>query len=114
MWLARAGYVLILAIVASALVAIAIVVRPENAEHPQFMEVTQVINYSRFGQIESIEQHGRTLSVRFQGDFDTKGTFGSGSHVFESTLPEGQTIAGLLEQAGVKVNGDGGVRVTAK
>jgi len=109
----RLGYSLILVIVLAAAAAVAFVafqVRDGGSSHE--LDPQQVINYSKFGVIDSIEQDGRTLTVTFNKEFDTKPAFGTSSHEFTSTLPEGASIVSMLTAAGVPINGTDGLRVT--
>jgi hypothetical protein len=109
----RLGYFTILLIIAAAAVAIFLVLRPETATNYPEIQAEQVINYSRFGVIEEIEVDGTLLTVRFREDFDTQEQFGTSSHVFHGTLPEGQDIGQMLTAAGIVV-GEGGVQVTTQ
>ncbi len=113
MIVARLSYLLIITIVAVAAVAVFMVLRPDEASHNPDIELQQIINYSRFGVIESITESGQTLTVRFNDDFDTEQAFDTDSHVFEATVPAGQNIRTLLQSNGIIV-GEGGVRVTTQ
>lgn len=110
----RLGYMLILAIMGIAVVAIAAVLwgggsggSDAPAATAPLMAFEDVINYSKFGVIDEIKVHGETLTVRFRADFDTKSRTGSDSRTYTSSLPSGQTIDGALAAAGVQ-----GVKVT--
>ncbi|HZP58589.1 MAG TPA: hypothetical protein VFC53_13720 [Dehalococcoidia bacterium] len=108
----RLGYVLIITVIAVAAVAIVVVLRPASEDH--VISAQEVVNYARFGVIESIDAHGRTLTVRFKKDFDTNEAFGTNSHTFSATLGDGQSITDMLAQAGVALDGSNGLRVTAQ
>jgi hypothetical protein len=62
------------------------------------------------GSIESVRQGGRTVTVRFQENFDAQAVLGVDSRTFEATLDEGVTITDVLRFANVPI-GDEGVRV---
>ena len=113
MIVARLSYLLIITIIAVAAVAVFMVARPDDASHNPAIEVQEIINYSRFGVVESITESGQTLTVRFKDDFDTEDAFGTDSHVFEATLPAGQNIRTILQDNGIIV-GEGGVRVSTR
>jgi hypothetical protein len=110
MFIARAGYIAIIGIIAIAAVATAIVLQPDDASHNPTIEVQQVVNYARFGLVESIDVRDTTMTVRFVEGFDAEEAFGADSRVFEATLGEGEDIVAMLEAAGVPI-GDDGVRV---
>lgn len=114
MLVTRIGYILIIGVIATAIAAIAIVIRPDSASHPASLQFDQVINYSRFGVVERIETKGSTLTVRFRKEFDTKTQFGSDTHTFDSAVPAGSDLMTSLTQAGVVVNGDAGLQVVAR
>lgn len=113
MIVARLSYVLIITIVAVAAVAVFMVLRPDEASHNPAIELQQIIDYSRFGVVESITEGGQTLTVRFNDDFDTEEAFDTDSHVFEATIPPGDDIRTILENNGVIV-GEGGVTVSTR
>jgi hypothetical protein len=113
MILARLSYLLIITIIAAAGVAVFMVLRPDDASHNPAIEIQEIINFSRFGVIESITESGQTVTVRFDEDFDTEGAFDTDSHVFEATVPRGQNIRTILQNNGVIV-GEGGVPVTTE
>ena len=108
----RLGYVLIVTVIAIAAVAIFIVLRPESASGPPTISVEEVVNYSRYGVVESIEVKGQTMKVRFKDGYDTEEQFGTDSREFEASLAPDQSILVLLETAGIPVNTAEGVRVT--
>jgi hypothetical protein len=114
MLVTRIGYVLIIAVMATAIAAIAIVLRPDEATHPPMIEFQQVVNYSRYGVIDRIDAHGKTLTVHFRDDFDTAEPFQTSVHTFESAVPEGKDIVTELTAAGVPVDGSGGLQVTTR
>ena len=111
MIVARLGYLLILGIVVAAGVAIFVVLQRSEADPPT-LALDQVIGYSKYGVIDSMSANGDTVKVHFRNDFDTKGQLGNGSHDYQTTLRQGDSLVGLLETAGVRVNGIDGVRVT--
>ena len=108
----RLGYSLIVLIILLAAGAIYFVLRPSAESH--VLDPQVVINYSKYRVVESISENGQTITVRFKKDFDTKAAFGTSSHVFTSTLPQGANIVTMLNQAGVPVNGTDGIRVTVQ
>jgi hypothetical protein len=110
----RFGYSLIILIVVAAVVAVAVLaLRVRDDGGPSHtIDPQQVINYSKFQVIDSIDQNGRTLTVRFKKEFDTKSAFGTSSHEFTSTLPQGADVVSMLTAAGVPINGAGGIQVT--
>jgi hypothetical protein len=115
MMFTRLGYSLILMIVAAAAVAVAVVAFvawPGGGSSGHTLDAQQVVNYSRFHVIDSIDQNGRTLTVHFNKDFDTKKAFGTGAHEFTSTLPQGEDIVAMLTAVGVPINGADGIQVT--
>jgi hypothetical protein len=112
MVITRVAHGLIVAVVAVAAVAIAIVLRPDSASHPPGLEFQQVINYSRYGVIDSINAKGNVLTVHFRDDFDTKAQFGTDVHTYEATLPSGQDLVVALTEAGVPAPDAGGPAVS--
>lgn len=113
MLVARIGYVLIVLVIATAVAAIAIVLRPDDASHPPMLEFQEVVNYSHFGVIDSIDVRGQTLTVHFIDSFDTVARFDTKVHTFEAPVPAGQDIFSALQAAGVEVNETGGLQVTS-
>ncbi len=110
----RLGYSLIIVVMLAAAGAIYFVVRPPGSE-TQALRLEDVMNYSKFGVIQSIDQDGKALTVRFKKEFDTRAAFGTDAHVFKSEIPDaGTNIIMLLEQAGVRVNAEGAVQVKVK
>ena len=107
----RIGYLFIVVIVAAAGIAIFVVLQREESSPPT-LTLEQVIGYSRYGVIDSITANGRSLKVHFRKDFDTTSQLGSDSHDYEATLKEGDSLLGILETNGVKINSADGVRVT--
>lgn len=114
MLVARIGYVLIIGVMATAIAAIAFVVRPGEATHPPNIEFQQVVNYSRYGVIDRIDAHGKTLTVHFRDDFNTSEPFQTDVHTFESGVPDGRDIVSELTKAGVAVDGSAGLQVTTR
>ncbi len=110
----RLGYLVIVAIIAAAATAIYMVLQPGSAENNPSIEVQQVVNYAKFGQVERIDVSGRTVTVRFKDDLDTESAFGVDARVFDATLAEGDSILTILESNGVAVGGANGVRVTQR
>jgi hypothetical protein len=113
MLVTRIGYGLIILVMAAAVAAIALVLRPEEATQPPMIEFQQVVNYSRYGVIDRIDAHGKTLTVHFKDDFDTAEPFQTSVHTFEAGVPDGRDIMSALTSAGVPVNGSGGLQVTS-
>jgi len=111
MIVARLGYLLILGIVIAAGVAIFVVLQRSEADPPS-LPLDQVINYSKYGVIDSMSANGDNVKVHFRSDFDTKGQLGNSSHDYQTKLRSGDSLVGLLQTAGVRVNGIDGVRVT--
>jgi len=111
MLVARLGYLLILGIVIAAGIAIFVVLQRSEADPPT-LTLDQVIGYSKYGVIDSMSANGDTVKVHFRSDFDTKGQLGNSSHDYQTKLRQGDSLVGLLETAGVRVNGIDGVRVT--
>jgi len=114
MLVTRIGYVLIIAVMATAVAAIAIVLRPKEASQPPMLEFQQVVDYSKYGVIDRIDVRGRTLTVHFRDDFDTKEQFQTSVRTFESAVPEGRDIVTELTASGVAVDGSRGLQVTVR
>jgi len=110
----RIGYVLIIGVMATAAAAIALVLRPSTASHPAAIQYQQVIDYTRYGVVERIETKGQTLTVHFSKDFDTQAQLGTGDHVFDAMIPQGEDIVATLAKAGIAVNSPGGLQVIAR
>jgi hypothetical protein len=72
-----------------------------------------VIDFARLGAVQSLDAQGQDVTVTFREDFDTSG-FNTTSHIFHSSLEPGQDIATVLEDAGIRVNGADGVKVTKR
>jgi hypothetical protein len=72
---------------------------------------SRVIDFARAGAVLTIEARGQDVTVTFREDFDTSG-FNTTSHVFRSSVEQGQDVVRVLEDAGVAVNRQGGVTVT--
>jgi hypothetical protein len=131
----RLGYVVIVAILAIAGAAIALVLWPSRSSDkpaspdpatPATAAVTvvpeaqlpvipfsRVIDFARLGAVLSLDAHAQDITVTFREDFDTSG-FSTTSHIFRSSLQPGQDIVTALEDAGIRVNGSGGVAVTKR
>ncbi len=116
MALTRLGYVIILAIMGGAAIAIALVVlesgssgSKSSATVPE-MSFDHVVDYVRYGAVTSIEATGSDLTVHIREDVDTSG-LNTKSHTFHSTPPPGQTATQAIEAAGFRVNGPGGLTV---
>ena len=127
----RLGYVVIVAIMAAAGAAIAYVVWPSgssdepvvtrpaatpaagSADTRPSIPFERVIDFTRLGAVLTIEARGQDVTVTFREDFDTSG-FNTASRVFSSSLQPGQDVIQVLEDAGVAVNGPGGVTVTKR
>jgi hypothetical protein len=116
--LTRLGYFVIALIIATAAVAVIIVLRPDEASTPTAelpqLDLQEVIAYTRYGAVERIETQGTTLRVYFREEFPTEEHFGSDSRVFGSTVPAGQDIAQMLANEGVAVNSENGIEVSAR
>ena len=127
----RFGYFVIIAIMVIAGAAIALVVwsaRP-GSDPPQVTVATatavppaparpvitfdRVIDFTRLGAVLAIDAQGENITVTFREDFDTSG-FNTTAHVFSSSLEPGQDVVQVLEDAGISVNGEGGVTVTKR
>ena len=113
MLVARIGYVLIILVIATAVAAVAMVLRPDDATHPPMLEFQEVVNYSHFGVIDRIDVRGQTLTVHFRDSFDTAERFGTSTHTFEAPVPTGQDIMSALQAAGIEVNQTGGLQVSS-
>jgi uncharacterized SAM-binding protein YcdF (DUF218 family) len=111
MLVARIAYVLIIIVIATAVAAVAMVLRPSSATHPPMLEFQEVVNYSHFGVIDRIDVTGQTLTVHFASSFDTASRLGAATHTFEAPMPAGQDIVAALKAAGIAVNGADGVQV---
>ncbi len=134
----RLGYFVIIAIMAAAILAIAFVMWSSlrssgtpSASAPRAtataargVEITpaatqptlpfsRVIDFARLGAVQSLDAQGQDVTVTFREDFDTSG-FNTTSHVFRSSLQPGEDIIQVLENAGIRVNGAGGVAVTKR
>lgn len=114
MIVSRIAYLLMTMVIAVAVVAIVIILRPNDASSPPKMDFQTVVNYSQFGVVDRIEQSDQTLTVRFHEDFDTEKHFGTDEHVFESTVPTDRDLVAELEELGVTVNGESGLRVISR
>lgn len=127
----RLGYCVIIAIMAVAGAAIALVVWSSgSSDTPAVSAPTvtaaagppstrpvipfeRVMDFTRLGAVISIDAQGQDVTVTFREDFDTSG-FNTTSHVFSSSLQPGQDVVRVLEDAGIAVNGEGGVTVTKR
>lgn len=108
MSITRIGQLLIVAILIIAAVGILIVLRPESGSAPQTMTLEEVINFSSFGVVESIEVRGDIAIVTFSQDYDTsQPPLSAPSRVFEMPVEGGVDIAARLRDAGVPVGADG-------
>lgn len=112
MLITRVAHVLIVGVIATAAVAIVLVLRPETASHPPALEFQQVVNYSKYGVVDSIDAKGQVLTVHFRDGFDTKAQLGTDAHTFETSLPSGDNVAAVLAAAGVPSDSAGGPKVT--
>ena len=112
MLVTRIGYALIACVIIAAAVAIIIVLVPNGGsdDASPAIEFDTVVNYARYGVIESIDVKGDTMTVHFIKDYDTQTQFGTSSHTFTATVPAGQDIEAALTGAGIAV-GDGGLPV---
>ena len=135
----RLGYFVIIAIIMAAVLAITLVVWSSlsssdtptvttpraTATAVQRVEITpaasnqptipfsRVIDFAQAGAVQSIDAQGQDVTVTFRDDFDVSG-FNTTSHVFRSTLESGQDVTQVLQDAGIRVNGAGGVTVTKR
>ena len=74
---------------------------------------TRVIDFARAGAVLRIDAQDADVTVTFREDFDTSG-FNTTSHVFRSSVEQGQDVVQVLEDAGVAVNRAGGVTVNKR
>ncbi len=74
---------------------------------------SRVIDFARAGAVLRIDAQNADVTVTFREDFDTSG-FGTTSHVFRSSVEQGQDVVQVLEDAGVGVNRPGGVTVNKR
>jgi hypothetical protein len=127
----RLGYFIIIAILAVAGAAIAFVLWPSGSSDTPAVDgptaavtispaaaqptipFSRVIDFARLGAVLSLDAQGQDVTVTFREDFDTSG-FNTTSHIFHSSLEPGQDIATVLEDAGIRVNGADGVKVTKR
>ncbi len=128
----RLGYFVIIAILAVAGAAIAFVLWPSGSSDKPAVDTrpaagvtvspaaaqptipfSRVIDFARLGAVLSLDAQGQDVTVTFREDFDTSG-FNTTSHVFRSSLEPGQDIATVLQDAGIRVNGADGVKVTKR
>lgn len=113
MIVSRIAYLLMTMVIAAAIVAIVIILRPNDASSPPTMDFQTVLNYSQFGVIDKIEQKDQTLTVHFKKDFDTQKHFNTDTHTFEATVPESRDLLAELQAVGVPV-GEEGVQVISR
>lgn len=127
----RLGYFVIIAILAAAGATIAFVLWPSGSSDAPGVSTptaavtvspaaaqpaipfSRVIDFARLGAVQSMDAQGQDVTVTFREDFDTSG-FNTTSHVFRSSLEPGQDIATVLQDAGIRVNGTDGVKVTKR
>jgi hypothetical protein len=108
MGLTRIAHGLIVVIIAIAAVAIFLVVRPDSAHQNPSITLDEVINYAKFGVVESVEVKDNVAIVTFSDDYDpSTGPLATESRVFEMTVPDGENVAARLLEAGVPVGADG-------
>ena len=107
----RLGYLIIVAIIAVAAIAVAVVLWPSSSSGEPELTFDEVVNFARFGVVERIEVEGDELTVTLYDWFDPQESLDTDAHVFVSTAPEGGDVAGALAAAGVPVNGDGALQV---
>jgi hypothetical protein len=133
MALTRLGYLVILVILATAAAAILFVIWPfgssDDGSKPSAiatatapatiplypnLDFDRLIPFVQLGAVAGIEARAdNTILVNFRPDFDTSG-FGTPSHTFQSTVPQGRTVEGVLRDAGIPVNESGGVQVVRR
>ena len=132
----RLGYLVILAIIATAAAAIAFVLwsdgdtKDPNATSPTVVatatagpaanptiplyptiDFDRMLPFVRLGAVANIDAtNPQQVLVNFRSDFDTSG-FGTPSHTFQTTPPDGQTIEQALQDADIPVNEAGGIQV---
>ena len=108
MGVTRVAQVLIIVIVAIAAAGVFLVVRPDSAHQNPSITLEEVINFAKFGVVESVEVRGNVAIVTFSDDYDpSSGPLEADSHVFEMTVPEGENVAARLQEAGIPVGADG-------
>ena len=134
MALTRLGYLVILVILATAAAAILFVIWPFGSSgdgskpsvvatatapanaiplYPN-LDFERVVPFVQLGSVANIEaRSNNTILVNFRPDFDTSG-FGTPSHTFQSTVPQGRTVEGVLRDAGIPVNESGGIQVVRR
>jgi hypothetical protein len=137
----RLGYLVILAIIATAAAAIAFVLWPDGSSTTDGGSVSrtvvggtatagasaeptialypsigfqELVPFVRLGAVASIDAtNPQQVLVNFRPDFDTSG-FGTPSHTFQTVPPAGQTIEQALDDAGIPVNAPGGIQVIGR
>jgi hypothetical protein len=114
MLITRIAHALIVGIVAIAAVAIVMVLRPDTATHPSELEFQQVINYSRYGVIDTIEVRGREVTAHFRDDFDTKEALGVDAHTFVANGPADEDVVAALKAGGVPDATAGGPTISVE
>jgi hypothetical protein len=108
MGVTRIAQLLIIVIIAAAAVAVFIVVRPESAHQNPSITLEEVINFAKFGVVDSIEVRDNVAIVTFSEDYDpSTGPLATDSRVFEMAVPAGENVAARLMEAGVPVGADG-------
>ena len=134
MALTRLGYLVILAIIATAAAAIAFVLWPGgsstdggasrtaatatpgpagNPTIPLYptIDFDRIVPFVKLGAVANIDAtNDQQVLVNFRPDFDTSG-FGTPSHTFQITPPAGQSVEQALRLAGIPVNEPGGIEV---
>ena len=108
MFFTRISYLLIAAVVAIAAAAVCTVLDTDEATTNPPITIEQLVLNA--ASVESVRQSGRTVTVRFDDDFDAEAAFGVDSRAFEATLDQGVTITDVLRFANVPI-GEDGVRV---
>jgi hypothetical protein len=111
----RLGYLVIIAIMGAAAVAIAIVVLRDSDSAAEAEEVPfqKVVDYALYGTILRIEADGDELTAYVREDVDVS-PVGVKGHVWQSTVPDGRDVETALREAGIAVNGEGGLPVTQR
>jgi hypothetical protein len=106
----RLGYLLILAIMGVAAIAMFIVAwssfDSDDEDEPFTVPFETVINYARFGTIERLEVEGDTVTVFVREDVDVS-QLNTDEHVWQTEVPE-QGVEQALREAGIAVDGDAG------
>lgn len=93
---------------AATVVAASVTVSPAATQ--PVIPFSRVIDFARAGAVVRIDAQDAGVTVTFREDFDTSG-FNTTSHVFRSSVEQGQDVTRVLEDAGIGVNRPGGITV---